>query len=572
MRYLIFLFFITCFYTSSMAVRTNYPPQVKKMLLSLDSTLVHKDKYIMNIEKKVSLLEEKKKSRNISPLQRFLINEKIYNIIYVFNSDSAMHYANENIALATYMHKPDLTAEWTINKSFILSATGLLKESYDVLKAIKVDALNRQLRMKYYTQAVYLYSHMALYLTESSALRNEYMAKEAIFSDSLNALCQPTDPLYLWYKGWRYRDNTARRRTIIRQLKKKLSACPMNTRTDAMLAYVLARLCEADGERDNYLMYLAYSGIADIRSANRDIASIEELARELFNMGDLDRAYTYISFCQQNALFYKNRVRVVSIANMQNTIWQAYQKKSMAQERRLGLFTIVLALLLVVLLGAIMYIRQQMKRLSRSQIQLKQANTLQKKQMEELETIHKFQAQTNLQLKELNDQLRMANNSLQEANVVKEEYISHLFIFCSNYIKKLDSYRKTINREIKAEHYSNIKKLTGSESMVQDELKEFYHNFDMIFLHLYPDFIKDFNNLLSPEARFELKADNTLNTQLRIYALVRLGINDSVKIAEFLHCSPQTVYNYRLKTRNCAIIPKDEFAYTVRRLGKIQVQ
>ena len=192
--------------------------------------------------------------------------------------------------------------------------------------------------------------------------------------------------------------------------------------------------------------------------------------------------------------------------------------------------------------------------------------------MEELETIHKFQAQTNLQLKELNDQLRVANNSLQEANVVKEEYISHLFIFCSNYIKKLDSYRKTINREIKAERYSNIKKLTGSESMVQDELKEFYHNFDMIFLHLYPDFIKDFNNLLSPEARFELKADNTLNTQLRIYALVRLGINDSVKIAEFLHCSPQTVYNYRLKTRNCAIIPKDEFAYTVRRLGKIQVQ
>lgn len=106
--------------------------------------------------------------------------------------------------------------------------------------------------------------------------------------------------------------------------------------------------------------------------------------------------------------------------------------------------------------------------------------------------------------------------------------------------------------------------------MVQDELREFYHNFDMIFLHLYPDFINEFNALLQPETRFELKNDEMLNTQLRIYALVRLGINDSVKIAEFLHCSPQTVYNYRLKIRNSAVIPKEEFALTVSRLGNLQ--
>ena len=106
--------------------------------------------------------------------------------------------------------------------------------------------------------------------------------------------------------------------------------------------------------------------------------------------------------------------------------------------------------------------------------------------------------------------------------------------------------------------------------MAQNELKEFYHNFDAIFLHVYPDFVNDFNALLQPDERIMLKEGELLNTELRIYALVRLGINDSIKIAEFLHCSPQTVYNYRLKTRNKAIIPKEEFADTVRSLGKMQ--
>ena len=112
--------------------------------------------------------------------------------------------------------------------------------------------------------------------------------------------------------------------------------------------------------------------------------------------------------------------------------------------------------------------------------------------------------------------------------------------------------------------------MTSTASMAQKELKEFYHNFDAIFLHVYPDFVSDFNNLLHPDERIVVKEGDLLNTDLRIYALVRLGISDSVKIAEFLHCSPQTVYNIRLKTRNKAVIPKEEFAKVVSSLGKMQ--
>lgn len=99
-------------------------------------------------------------------------------------------------------------------------------------------------------------------------------------------------------------------------------------------------------------------------------------------------------------------------------------------------------------------------------------------------------------------------------------------------------------------------------------LKEFFHTFDQVFLSIYPDFIEDFNALLRPEERIAVKEGELLNTELRIYALVRLGINDSVKISEFLHCSAQTVYNNRLRCRNKALIPKNEFAQTVMSLGK----
>ena len=176
----------------------------------------------------------------------------------------------------------------------------------------------------------------------------------------------------------------------------------------------------------------------------------------------------------------------------------------------------------------------------------------------------------NGELSEINEKLKVSNDELLESNYVKEEYIGYVFSICSSYITKLEEYRKNISRKLKAGQIDDIISLTSSTTMVQSELKEFYHSFDAIFLHVYPNFVEDFNTLLRPEERIVLKEGELLNTELRIYALVRLGINDSVKIAEFLHCSPQTVYNNRLRTRNKGIIPKEEFAEKVRSLGKMQ--
>lgn len=151
---------------------------------------------------------------------------------------------------------------------------------------------------------------------------------------------------------------------------------------------------------------------------------------------------------------------------------------------------------------------------------------------------------------------------------MKEEYIGYIFTICSDYIGKLEEFRKNIHMKAMTRKFKDIVDETSSTDMMKDELREFYRSFDTIFLHIYPDFVNDFNALLQDDKRIIPKEGELLNTELRIYALVRLGITDSVKIAEFLHCSPQTVYNNRFRVRNKALVPKKDFAEEVRKLGK----
>ena len=174
----------------------------------------------------------------------------------------------------------------------------------------------------------------------------------------------------------------------------------------------------------------------------------------------------------------------------------------------------------------------------------------------------------NESLKKLNEELNSINQELKESNYVKEEYIGYIFTICSSYISKLESFRKNIHVKAMAKKFKEIEDYTSKADMMKEELRDFYKSFDTIFLHIYPDFIKDFNALLQPDKQIMPKEGELLNTELRIYALVRLGITDSVKIADFLHCSPQTVYNNRFRVRNKALIPREAFAETVRTLGK----
>ena len=569
MRYILLIIsFLFCLPIYS---EVSYSRELEEIFSKLDEMILRREEYQEMKEERIRMLQ-KQFNNQVSIEESFYVNKLFYEEFYVYNADSAMAYADKNLDIALQLKRKDWEYVWKINKSFLLSATGLLKEAEDELKSVPVKELSGDVLTDYYGQMVYLWSHFGQYTgSQSENVQRSYLDKERMYRDSVYSVVKPSHPLYLWYKGcyFQYQGEDEMRK-VIPELTQVLDSASLETRYDAMNAYILGSIYRDLGDMDNYMKYLAYSSMADITSCNKDIASLEELGTFLFSLGDIDRAYSYINYCLQNALFYNNRVRIMGISGIIDQINGVFQEHMRQQGERVRSYLVIVSVLSVVLLLSIIYIYYKLRQLATSRSKLREMNGELNRHVYDLSEAQKQLKEVNDKLQALNVELKDVNAQLRESNYVKEEYIGYVFSICSNYINKLDEYRKNINRKIKTNQIDEVKAMTDRPTMAQKELKEFYKNFDAIFLHVYPSFVSDFNELLLPEERIVLKEGELLNTELRIYALVRLGINDSVKIAEFLHCSPQTVYNNRLRVRNKAIVPKEQFAETVRLLGKMK--
>ena len=248
----------------------------------------------------------------------------------------------------------------------------------------------------------------------------------------------------------------------------------------------------------------------------------------------------------QDATFCNARYRTQEISELLPVISRTYENKLKEEKTQMVALVILTSVLLIILLIALMFIFYQMKRLN---VARKAVNTM------------------NEELKHINSDLHTLNDKLQESNQVKEEYIGYVFNMCSLYINKQEEQRKMLARKIKTGQLDDLYKTVNSSSFVANELKEFFYTFDSVFLKLYPKFVNDFNNLLQENERIYPKEGELLTPELRVFALIRLGISDSGKIATFLHYSSQTVYNYRLKVRSKSFLSKEDFLNMVQKIG-----
>lgn len=545
--------------------------ETETILQKLDAALEKSEEWEGVKRHRLSELH-KKESQARTIEERYWSNKNLFDEYSVYNADSAMAYANRNHAIAISLGDNSRRIEWDINRSFILAVTGLLKEAQDVIDGIDPTEIPADLMADYYNQLAYLYSHYGQYLGQDLTGTVDYYIQSRAYQDSTLRHASADDPMYLWYRGWvTLNASEEERRNMIEELKADVDSAAMDSRADAMKAYVLARLYEHQNDRDNRIKYLAVSAICDAQIANKDIASLEELGKLMLAEDNIDRAYTYVNYCQQQAQSFHNRVRAFTLANLEKTIREEYGKRDVSQRMRLHVYLVILAVLSLVLIVAILIIVRKNKGLNESRTRLSRLNEELKTNVAELTVLRESQDDTNRRLKEINTELSNVNFQLKESNLIKEEYVGQMFSICSDYINKLESFRKDVSRKLKTGQIEALRKTVDSSSMVQSELKEFYHSFDTIFLNLFPDFVKEFNKLLRPDEQITLGEGELLNTPLRIYALVRLGITDSVKIAALLHCSAQTVYNNRLRIRNKASIPKEHFAETVRTLGKFEL-
>lgn len=543
-------------------------PSVDVLLARLDSMIDNEDAYLRLKLDKIAQLKQNRK-RAGSEEEKYWSNRALYDEYFVFDADSARYYADANLKIARSLGNSQWEYEWRINKSYTLSVMGFLNEAQEELSQIDASELSNANKIKYYGQLAYLYSHMGQLSDHKIIGNDDYDRISHCYEDSISTLITRDNPEYLWYAASSKVDKKIIPDGLIATVKASVDTCAFDSRIDAMKCYILSRLYDRVDDQENRMRYLVLSGITDVGIANRDIASITELAMIMLERGDIERAYKYVNYSQNQALRLPNRIRAASLAKTVSEVHHLHEEKLRKSQHDL---MVVLGVLFVILLSLVIFIVLYMRRsreLKKSRFKLEEANRELTDNMNEItrSKVERDKLIANLQAANAhNEEISM---TLREANYVKEECIGAAFALCSSYIERFEKYRKEILKYVKAEKWKELKEEVIAASYSNRELKDFYKSFDTLFLNIYPDFVNDFNKLLRPEEQLAVNAGE-LNTELRIYALVRLGISDSVKIAALLHCSPQTVYNYRLKMRNKAIIAKESFAEAVKSLGKYQ--
>lgn len=539
--------------------------EIDSLLMELDETLANRNTYIKEKELRISSLKESLDKPSVFPEQKYSINARLYEEYTKYICDSAFHYIDENLKICRELYNGEWATDTKLNLSYLLSTIGLGKESLDNLSTIDRNTLLDYQKSRYYQSYQQAYNCLADYASETK-YAPEYYRIASIYRDSAMMFVDTLSYEYQMEKvnRWVAEGKREKAKKFVLNYMGKFKS---GSREYAMLANFVASIYGGDGDLSNRKKYLILSALSDIRGAIRENSSLRELAILLYENGEIDKAYEYLKYSKEDAIFYNARLRSIQIAKIQPIIDRAYQVKNAKQRKSLQLSLLFISILSVFLLVAVIYIYCQIKKLSKARRELHEANIKLKELNQDLSLANEQQKALNNDLKNANGRLGELNRELWEANHVKEEYIGHFLDLCSTYIDKLEDYRKMVNRKVSSGQIEDLFKLTKSSHIIDTELKEFYINFDNTFLNLYPTFVQEFNGLLVEGEQFTLKKGELLNTELRIFALIRLGITDSSKIANFLRYSAQTIYNYRTKVKNKAAGSRDEFEDNVMKIG-----
>ena len=530
------------------------------ILADLDRTLDSSQSFVDAHSLHIKGVEDMLLESNLSLNQRYNICDRLYNEYFAFQFDKAMAMLDERYRLASAMSSHNLIADVFIDRAMLYTTSGMYFEASDVLEnGIDTLRLDDKQLVEYYNVQQRFHSDFWHYTSDVDA-RNRSGQKKAYYRNRILELTPESDLLHRSISIRNYSESGQWHKadSLNRIVLGTLSA---DVHEFAMYAYDQARICEALERRDEMIEWFARSAITDIRTATKDNASLCSLAQVLLERNDIDRAFRYVTMSLNDALFYNAKLRPWQISGIMPNIEKAYQQKQKTQSEELKLqeehsrhLAIIISVLAIALLGICFYMATLVVRLGKNARKIGEMN--------------EHIAGSNNELKMLNDKLEAINGDLREANAVKEEYIALFLSMCSDYIEKLSTYQRNVRRKLSQGKSTELERELSSSSIMDEELQNFYDMFDNAFLNLYPNFVEEFNSLLKPDTQIELKRGERLNTELRIFALIRLGICDSSRIAALLRYSVNTIYNYRARTKNNALGDRDTFEERVKTIGK----
>lgn len=495
----------------------------------LDSVVANRAAYT---KKKEVYIDKIKKAipHTTNTNMRLQLYEEIYNEYHYLRFDSAMVYVRKGLEIAEAAHNDYYTQLFILHKAALFSSAGLYSEAYNLLDKLDDRPILPALAYEYNLTLYWLYTYWSDYTTDSE-YRGIYWGRKLEYLRRTVKLAKdrPNDYNYLMGEYEMYVMGSHAK--ALQYYLKVLRSEPNNTRLYSTACFATACCYQYFKQYDKYETYLIRTAITDIIAPVKENLSLYTVADWLFSTdGDIKRAETYISVSIEDAKFYNNRLRIISSTDKLPEIVARFKDKLNAKNRKLrwalgtGVF-----LFLALIIAAGFIVRQ---------------NGLLVKRRKQIVRQNDMLVGLNGELSVLNGQLRQRNENLVDVNQHRENLAKLYIDLCSKYIDRLNNYQKFVVRKIKVNQINDLLSTTSSPRLTEADAATFLNGFDKAFLDLYPTFIEELNTLLLPGNEVRLK-DGNMSTELRIFALIRLGVKDSSEIANLLFCTPRTIYNYR---------------------------
>jgi hypothetical protein len=532
-----FLSFIIAFFLYQELVLSQ---NVDSLLVVLEETMSKRAEYDAAKEQKIAVMMSDLSEEEISFEKQFFITKNLISEYEYYSFDKTLQFIDRNIQLAKTVGNNTMLLESNLNLARVLATSGRYIESIDVLDEIDRSIISERLLKDYFFNYKKCYSELR-YFSNMTSINVKYNNLYTAYSDSLNLEVSKLDKNSIEYLSsieQNYRDANEYGKAL--EVNANILSLTESGHREYSLAtfnrsYMLRDyLNDDEGQKTNLIL----SAISDIQSSVKDNASLSDLASKLFEEGALEKAHKYINYSLEDARFYNSKLRSLSINKVLPDISNGFEemiKKQSDEQKQQLIYISILSLFLSI---TIILIYTKNKKIKAGRSELKAANN----KLEKL----------NQELLSANEKLNRLVKELSEVDKVKEHYIGSFLNLYSEYISKLNTYRKLVNKYVKNNQMNALLKLSKSKQIIEDEIEIFNKNFDGSFLHIHPNFTPSVNQLLNEHKQIVIEDDGKLNTELRILALIRLGITSSSKIARILRYSVNTIYNYRASIKNRA--------------------
>lgn len=537
--------------------------RIDSLMNKLDSVVADRENFSRLRESHIATLKRDLKAATDDSVRYELLGN-LFDTYKPYNTYSAYYYSLQRENVARKIGNPVFVANARMNQANVLSAVGMYHGAMSIVNSIDAAILPDYLLPHYFYTRRTLAGNLGDFAAFST-IRAEYNALTNSYRDSVMSVNDPASLAYIITKADKY-NSFGQYDKAVETMNDFMSKNDLSEHEKAICAWTLAESYRYLNDAENQKEQLIISSIGDLKAAVREYVSLRHLALLLYKEGDLERAYRFMNIAMDDATKCNARQRIVELNGAYPEISGIYVDKIKKQQHSLMVALWIITFLSLVVVVTLVYVWKQMKVISKSRSDLAVANDKLNSLNEELMTSNENLSVANVKLSESNSRLNEAIAGLSEANrklscaykeiaensSLKEFYIGRYMEECMSYIDNLDSYRKSLLKLAGTGKLADVKDKLKSTEILDVCLKNFYADFDSTFLKLFPTFVEDFNKLLLDEERIVPKREGALSTELRIFALIRLGITDSDKIAKFLHYSLTTIYNYRTRVRNKA--------------------